>query len=659
MFRSVLVANRGEIAVRIIRTARRMGLRTVAVFSDADRDALHVGLADEARPIGPAPARDSYLSIDRIVEAARFAGAEAIHPGYGFLSENADFAEACRAAGLVFVGPPPAAIRAMGSKAAAKALMERAGVPLVPGYHGEDQHPDLLAREAERIGYPVLIKASAGGGGKGMRVVTDPAGFAEGLALAQGEARTSFGDDRVLVERYLERPRHIEVQVFADRHGDAVHLFERDCSIQRRHQKVVEEAPAPGLTAERRAVMGRAACDAARAIGYEGAGTVEFIVEGDAFFFMEMNTRLQVEHPVTEMITGQDLVEWQFRVADGEVLPLRQDELSIHGHAIEVRVYAEDPARHYRPSIGTLHHLRPPAEGPHVRVDTGVRQGDAITVHYDPMIAKLIVWDRDRPAAVRRLEAALAQYEVAGVETNLGLLRRVAAHPDFLAGDVDTGFLDRHPEVLASDSTLPPFAAMAAAAAAILADWGHAAPGAGADAHSPWGLASAWRLNGDGHQDLTLHHAGIDHALRAFPRPDGTFALEAGGRRGAVGRRLGDALAIDGVRCRVPVVRDRDTFWVIVDGAAWPLRLVDPLAPPRSEGAGGDRLVATMPGRIVAVQTEPGAAVKRGEVLLVLEAMKVQMRLTAPRDGVVAAVRAVLGDLVDDGDDLISFEPLS
>ena len=659
MFRSVLVANRGEIAVRIIRTARRMGLRTVAVFSDADRDALHVGLADEARPIGPAPARDSYLSIDRIVEAARFAGAEAIHPGYGFLSENADFAEACRAAGLVFVGPPPAAIRAMGSKAAAKGLMARAGVPLVPGYHGEDQNPDLLAREAERIGYPVLIKASAGGGGKGMRVVTDPGGFAEGLALAQGEARASFGDDRVLVERYLERPRHIEVQVFADRHGDAVHLFERDCSIQRRHQKVVEEAPAPGLTAERRAVMGRAACDAARAIGYEGAGTVEFIVEGDAFFFMEMNTRLQVEHPVTEMITGQDLVEWQFRVADGEAVPLRQDELSIHGHAIEVRVYAEDPARHYRPSIGTLHHLRPPAEGPHVRVDTGVRQGDAITVHYDPMIAKLIVWDRDRPAAVRRLEAALAQYEVAGVETNLGLLRRVAAHPDFLAGDVDTGFLDRHPEVLTSDSTLPPFAALAAAAAAILADWGHAAPGAGADTHSPWGLASAWRLNGDGHQDLTLHHAGIDHALRAFPRPDGTFALEAGGRRGAVGRRDGDALAIDGVRCRVPVVRDRDTFWVIVDGAAWPLRLVDPLAPPRSEGAGGDRLVATMPGRIVAVQTEPGAAVKRGEVLLVLEAMKVQMRLTAPRDGVVAAVRAVLGDLVDDGDDLISFEPLS
>ncbi len=657
MFRSVLVANRGEIAVRIIRTARRMGLRTIAVFSEADRDALHVGLADEARPIGPAPARDSYLGIDRIVAAARLAGAEAIHPGYGFLSENADFAEACRAAGLVFVGPPPAAIRAMGSKSAAKALMERAGVPLVPGYHGDDQDPGLLAREAERIGYPVLIKASAGGGGKGMRVVTDPAGFAEGLALAQGEARASFGDDRVLVERYLERPRHIEVQVFADRHGDAVHLFERDCSIQRRHQKVVEEAPAPGLTAARRAAMGRAACDAARAIGYEGAGTVEFIAEGAGFFFMEMNTRLQVEHPVTEMITGQDLVEWQFRVAAGEALPLRQDELSIHGHAIEVRLYAEDPARDYRPSIGTLHHLRPPEEGPHVRVDTGVRQGDAITVHYDPMIAKLIVWDRDRPAAVRRLEAALTQYEVAGVETNLGLLRRVAAHPDFLAAELDTGFLDRHPEVLAADAAAPPFAALAAAAAAILADWGDAAPGE--DAHSPWGLAAAWRLNGEGHQDVRIQHGGIDHALRLLPRPDGRFDLEADGRRGAVGRRDGDALTIDGVRCRAPVVRDRDTLFVIVDGVAWPLRLLDPLAPPRSEGVGGDRLVAAMPGRIVGVETEPGAAVKRGEVLLVLEAMKVQMRLTAPRDGVVAAVRAVLGDLVDDGDELVSFEPLS
>ena len=435
MFRTILIANRGEIAVRIMRTARRMGIRTVAVFSEADRDALHVELADVAYPIGPAPARDSYLRIDRIIEAAHRSGAEAIHPGYGFLSENADFAEACAIAGLVFIGPPPSAIRAMGSKSAAKTLMERAGVPLVPGYHGQDQDPALLEREAGLIGYPLLVKASAGGGGKGMRVVEQPSGFAEGLAAAQGEARASFGDDRVLIERYLTRPRHIEVQVFADRFGNVVHLFERDCSIQRRHQKVVEEAPAPGMTVERRAAMGRAACEAARAVAYEGAGTVEFIVEGEQFFFMEMNTRLQVEHPVTEMITGQDLVEWQFRVADGEPLPLRQDQLSIAGHAIEVRVYAEDPGRDDRPSTGLLRHLRAPLENPHVRVDTGVRQGDAITVHYDPMIAKLIVWDRDRTAAALRLAASLRQYEVVGVATNLGLLRGVAAHPDFLAAN--------------------------------------------------------------------------------------------------------------------------------------------------------------------------------------------------------------------------------
>ena len=396
MIRTLLIANRGEIACRVIRTARRMGVRTVAVYSDADAGAQHVLQADEAHAIGPAPARDSYLSIPRILEAARASGSDAVHPGYGFLSENAEFAEACAAAGLVFVGPPPAAIRAMGSKSAAKALMEHAGVPLVPGYHGTDQNPALLASEAARIGYPVLIKASAGGGGKGMRVVDGPDGFAEGLALAKGEAASAFGDDQVLVERYLQRPRHIEIQVFADTHGNVVSLFERDCSIQRRHQKVVEEAPAPGLTPEQRTRMGDAACAAARAIGYVGAGTVEFIAEAESFYFMEMNTRLQVEHPVTECITGQDLVEWQLRVAAGERLPLLQHDLAISGHAIEVRVYAEDPDRNYMPSIGRLLHLRQPAEGPHVRVDTGVAAGDAISVHYDPMVAKLIVWDRDR-----------------------------------------------------------------------------------------------------------------------------------------------------------------------------------------------------------------------------------------------------------------------
>ncbi|MDA8252693.1 MAG: ATP-grasp domain-containing protein, partial [Rhodospirillales bacterium] len=414
MFGKILIANRGEIACRVVRTARRLGIRTVAVCSDADADALHVALADESVRIGPAPARDSYLAIPRILDAARRTGAQAIHPGYGFLSENAEFAEACAAAGIVFIGPPPAAMRAMGSKAAAKALMQQAGVPLVPGYHGEDQDVAVLRDAAVRIGFPVLIKASAGGGGKGMRVVTEPAAFDAALALAQGEARAAFGDDRVLIERYLTRPRHIEIQVFADAHGNVVSLFERDCSIQRRHQKVVEEAPAPGMDPERRRVMGDAACAAARAVGYVGAGTVEFIAEDGAFYFMEMNTRLQVEHPVTEAITGLDLVEWQLRVAAGEALPLPQEALGIDGHAIEMRVYAEDPARDFAPAVGTLWHLRAPAGSAQVRVDTGVGQGDAITVHYDPMIAKLIVHDRDRAAAVRRLAQALADYEVAG-----------------------------------------------------------------------------------------------------------------------------------------------------------------------------------------------------------------------------------------------------
>ncbi len=549
----------------------------------------------------------------------------------------------------------------MGSKSAAKTLMEKAAVPLVPGYHGENQDPALLAREANRIGYPVLIKASAGGGGKGMRVVVEPSGFAEGLALAQGEARASFGDDRVLVERYLTKPRHIEVQVFADAHDDVVYLFERDCSIQRRHQKVVEEAPAPGMTEERRTAMGKAACDAARAIGYRGAGTVEFIAEGGAFYFMEMNTRLQVEHPVTEFITGQDLVEWQLRVANGEPLPLQQDQLTINGHAMEVRLYAEDPARDYMPSIGTLHHLHPPAEGPHVRVDTGVLQGDAITVHYDPMIAKLIVWDQDRAAAARRLQAALLEYELAGVQTNLDLLRRVAAHPAFLAAELDTGFLGRHPEVLTPPTAEPPIDAIAAAAAEVLAERARSARTAaqiGTDAHSPWALATAWRLNGAGYQDFILRHGDTDHPVRAHPQEGGSFDLDIGSSRVRVARQ-GDTLVLDGARHRVPVARHKDTLLVLVEGTTWPLDLIDPLLPPRTEGVGGDRLTAPMPGRIVSVNTEPGAQVKRGDVLLVLEAMKVQMRLSAPRDGVVAAVRAQPGELVDDGAELVSFEPVA
>ncbi|HZD25451.1 MAG TPA: acetyl-CoA carboxylase biotin carboxylase subunit, partial [Alphaproteobacteria bacterium] len=431
MFRKILIANRGEIACRVIRTARRLGIATVAVYSEADAGAMHVAMADEAVLLGPAPATESYLRADRIIEAAQRTGAEAVHPGYGFLSENAGFAEACAEAGITFIGPPAMAVRAMGEKAAAKAIMEKAGVPVVPGYHGEDQADDLLQQFAREIGYPVLIKAVAGGGGKGMRRVDDEDSFANALKGARREAKSAFGDDKVLVEKYLLRPRHIEVQVFADSHGEAVHLFERDCSIQRRHQKVVEEAPAPGMTAEMRRAMGEAAVAAAKAIGYVGAGTVEFIADvshglsEDRFYFMEMNTRLQVEHPVTEMITGQDLVEWQLRVAAGDPLPLAQDELNIDGHAVEVRVYAENPQKKFFPSTGRLHRLRPPEEGPHLRVDTGVREGDEVTIYYDPMIAKLIVWGRDRDAAVRRLCAALTETRVAGVTTNADLLHAI------------------------------------------------------------------------------------------------------------------------------------------------------------------------------------------------------------------------------------------
>jgi 3-methylcrotonyl-CoA carboxylase alpha subunit len=662
MFDKILIANRGEIACRVIRTARRMGIRTVAVFSDADRAALHVELADEAHPIGPAPARDSYLNQPAILDAARKSGAQAIHPGYGFLSENADFAEACAAATLVFIGPPPAAIRAMGSKSAAKSLMEAAAVPLVPGYHGADQDRATLAAQATRIGYPVLIKASAGGGGKGMRVVADPTEFAEALALAQGEARASFGDDQVLVERYLTAPRHIEIQVFADRHGNTIHLFERDCSIQRRHQKVVEEAPAPGMSPDRRAAMGRAACDAARAIGYEGAGTVEFIVENDDFFFMEMNTRLQVEHPVTEAITGQDLVEWQLRVAAGERLPLLQDALAITGHAIEVRLYAEDPARDYRPSTGTLRHLRQPQPGPGTRIDTGVRQGDAISIYYDPMIAKLITHGPTRPDALRLMSAALAEYEVAGVQTNLDLLRAVVASDGFAAGHFDTGYLVKHPNLLGADKPAVPLAAQAIACASILehrATTGAATAARRADPNSPWAATSAWRLNGLGTQEITLRDGDLETTFHCTPHPGGALSVTTADTQVIVHLEPGAAW-LDGVRKPATVTTFDATLTVFLDGTTWPLALVDRLAPPSGSAGADERLLSPMPGRIVSLHTSVGATVAKGDILILLEAMKVQMRLTAPRDATVASIHAHPGDLVDEGVELVAFtDPLN
>ncbi|WP_421991389.1 acetyl/propionyl/methylcrotonyl-CoA carboxylase subunit alpha [Roseococcus sp.] len=668
MFRKILIANRGEIACRVIATAHRLGIATVAVYSEADAGARHTRLADEAWPIGPAPARESYLSIDRIIDTALRSGAEAIHPGYGFLSENAAFAEACAAAGLVFIGPPVEAIRAMGSKAESKALMERSGVPLVPGYHGAAQDLPILTEAARRIGYPVLIKASAGGGGKGMRVVERPKELQEAIEGAKREALASFGDDRVLIEKYLTRPRHIEIQVFADTLGHTVSLFERDCSIQRRHQKVVEEAPAPGMDPARRQAMGEAAIAAARAVGYVGAGTVEFIAEGDAFYFMEMNTRLQVEHPVTEMITGLDLVEWQLRVAAGEALPLPREGLAIRGHAIEVRVYAEDPARDFLPSTGRLSHLRQPREMPgQVRVDTGVREGDAITPHYDPMIAKLIVWGEDRPTALRRMETALAEYEVGGVHTNLDLLRAIAAHPAFAAAELDTGFIARHAAaLLPAEPVLTPAedaAIWAAAALAALRDEEasiQAVARASADPWSPWAMNDAWRLNGESCQDLRLRHGSAAVTLRAHPLRDGGFRIDL--PDGAVQARLiedegGARLLLDGVSRRLGLARNGAELTVFLAGRGHAVTREDPLAPPRAEAVGGGRLTAPIPARVTRVMVVEGEEVKKNAALLVLEAMKMEIVLRAPVDGTVARIHHAEGEMVEEGSELVAFTP--
>jgi 3-methylcrotonyl-CoA carboxylase alpha subunit len=659
MFTKILIANRGEIACRVIQTARRLGIRTVAVHSAADANARHVRLADEAVAIGPAAPRESYLVGERIVEAARATGAQAIHPGYGFLSENAEFAEACAQAGIVFVGPPASAIRAMGSKSAAKALMQKADVPLTPGYHGEDQDPDHLAREAKRIGYPVLIKASAGGGGKGMRRVDAPAEFAAALASCQREAAQAFGDDRVLVEKYVLRPRHVEIQVFGDSHGSCVHLFERDCSVQRRHQKVLEEAPAPGMTPERRAAMGAAAVEAAKAVGYVGAGTVEFIVEpSGGFYFMEMNTRLQVEHPVTEMITGLDLVEWQLRVAAGEPLPLRQEQLRIDGHAIEARIYAEDPEKGFLPSTGRLLHLAAPEPSYHVRLDAGVDEGDEITPHYDPMIAKLIVWDGTRERALARMRAALARLRIVGVSNNVEFLARLVASPAFESADLDTGLIEREREFLfPAKRETPDEAWLLAALAELERERQEAAP-AGA-APSPWDARDGWRLNSRASRTLTLRlgdvqqDVSVEYAAGGYALGLGGPRVLASGEQGAHGEfraRLGER------RVHAAVIVAGERRHVFFEGRAYPMVRVD-----ASRGAGpGDelhgRLTAPMPGKVIALLAEVGQKVAKGAPLLVLEAMKMEHTIRAPRAGLVKAFRFEPGDQVSEGAELVELE---
>jgi 3-methylcrotonyl-CoA carboxylase alpha subunit len=654
MFRTLLIANRGEIACRIARTARQLGIETIAVYSEADAHALHVQAADRAYPIGPAPARESYLNISRIIDTARAAGAEAIHPGYGFLSENPAFAEACAEAGIVFVGPSPGAMRAMGSKSAAKSLMEKSAVPLLPGYHGDRQDAAFLEDQAARIGFPVVIKAVSGGGGRGMRVVTTAADFSPALASAQQEAASAFGDDRVLIERYLQRPRHIEVQVFADTHGNAVHLFERDCSAQRRHQKVIEEAPAPGLSAAQREAMGSAAVAAAKAVGYVGAGTVEFVADAAGFFFLEMNTRLQVEHPVTEMVTGFDLVEWQLRVAAGEPLPVAQSAITLTGHAIEARIYAEDPARDFAPAVGRLALFRTPTPTHDVRIDTGFATGDTVSIHYDAMLAKLICYGPTRDTALRRLQQALTDCAVAGPASNLDLLGRIAAHPDFAAGGIDTSFIAREADTLLAAQGAPPAEVLAMAALAVLSAETPASD-------DPWDARDQWWLNTTPARVLEFTDGETTYPVSVTREAAGWrigWILATAERRGPGTERLDPGrlrLSLDGVWRTISATIDQHIVTLRDNGLTWRLTLPDPLAAADEEEDAGDRLVAPIPGLVTQVTAVVGDRVTRGQVLVVLEAMKTVFRLSAPADTVVASVSCASGEMVQEGQVLVGF----
>ena len=642
MIDTLLVANRGEIACRVMRTAKTMGIRTVAVHSAIDVNARHVREADVAVNLGGAKPGESYLLIDKIIAAAKASGAQAIHPGYGFLSENAGFARAIEQAGLIFLGPPASAIEAMGSKSAAKSLMEAAGVPLVPGYHGEKQDIDTFREAAKRIGYPVLLKAAAGGGGKGMKVAESEAQLAETLESAQREAQSAFGDSRMLVEKYVLKPRHVEIQVFADQHGNCLYLNERDCSIQRRHQKVVEEAPAPGLSPELRRAMGEAAVKAAQAIGYVGAGTVEFLLDerGD-FFFMEMNTRLQVEHPVTEAITGLDLVAWQIRVARGEPLPLTQQQVPLNGHAIEVRLYAEDPDHDFLPATGTLALYREAASGDGRRIDSGMAEGDSVSPFYDPMLGKLIAWGENREQARLRLLAMLDDTLVGGVKTNLAFLRRILAHPAFAACELDTGFIPRHQQqLLPAPGELPEAFWQLAADAWVRSE---APLQRNDDPHSPWAARSGWRAGGAAEIELHLSSQGESRKVRASNRA----CLE--------GEEL--LAEIDGTRQRLRAIRRGDILYLQWHGELHAITRFDPIAAAEASHAQHGGLSAPMNGSIVRVLVEPGQAVEAGTALVVLEAMKMEHSIRAPEAGTVKALYCHEGEMVSEGMALVELEP--
>jgi 3-methylcrotonyl-CoA carboxylase alpha subunit len=662
MFSKILIANRGEIACRVIKTAQKLGIRCVAVYSEADANARHVQMADEAFLLGPAASKDSYLRADKILQIAIQSGAQAIHPGYGFLSENEGFAEACAKAGVVFIGPPVPAIAAMGSKSAAKEIMSKASVPLVPGYHGDNQDEQFLAAEANRISYPLLLKAAYGGGGKGMKVVWQASEFLEQLHSAKREALNGFGNDKILMERYLTKPRHVEIQVFADNFGNAVYLHERDCSIQRRHQKVIEEAPAPNFSAEQRKAMGEAAVTAAKAIGYAGAGTVEFLFDEDgSFYFMEMNTRLQVEHPVTEMITGQDLVKWQLLVASNQPLPLTQADIPLDGHAIEVRVYAEDPDNNFLPATGKLTYLRQPDEHRHVRVDTGVVEYDEVSPFYDPMIAKLIVWDESRDLAIARMRRALDDYRIAGVKTNLAFLSRLVSHPAFAAAELDTHFIEHHQTELFAPEQSEPQQALLLAALYLLMLQQPKTTG-----NSPWSCGYGWRLNEAAQVRFTLQHGEVAQQVQIQSTATGhqlcvgDYCIEAKAKLDAdvlTATLSGAQGSQHQFQVRVSQYvqnAQQKTVSVFIRHQRFDFVYQTQVEVAAADESAGS-LKAPMNGTVVAVMASAGQRVQSGETLLVMEAMKMEYAIKAPADGVVNSVFYQAGDLVKDGAELVDF----
>jgi 3-methylcrotonyl-CoA carboxylase alpha subunit len=656
-FRTLLIANRGEIACRVIRTARAMGLGTVAVYSDADRDAMHVAMADEAVLLGPAPARDSYLGIERVIEAARQSGAEAVHPGYGFLSENAEFAQACLDAGLVFVGPTAAMMTAMGSKSGSKMLMEKAGVPLVPGYHGEAQDEVTLARAADKIGFPVLVKASAGGGGRGMRIVRSASELAAAITSAKREAKAAFGDDRMLIEKFVQNPRHIEVQIIGDSHGSLLSLFERECTLQRRHQKVIEEAPSPTLNATQREAVCAAARKAASAVNYVGAGTIEFVSDGKDVFFIEMNTRLQVEHPVTELITGIDLVEWQLRVAFGEKLPLAQDEIKLNGHAIEARVYAENPHKNFMPSVGRIRTWRMPEPSNGLRIDAGYREGDAVSPHYDAMLAKVIAWAPTRDAAIERLNRGLEETDVRGIVTNIPFLSALVTHPDVRANAIDTGFIERELKNLTPAAAAPGDLELCAGVAAILREEANAARN---ESHSPW-RTSGWMPVGRRQRVFTFRHAHEAGQEILLEYGSGSATLSIGEREFVFTSSPGDDggfdLVLDGMKSHIAAVIEGHELYVRTRNGRFDLHWVDPFGGDDEEQIGEEKIVAPLPGTVVALLAEVGATLEKGAPILTLEVMKMEQTLRAPFAGVLKVIKCKVGDIVQEGVELAEVEP--